>query len=153
MRVISWGLPEDCHKKTQTWEKLFLFQVCLASLRKKFYRPLLMHEVTSAECLHFSSSCDLTTSSNLKTLIQTIFVTLTILTKTRDITLSIGVKMPSLFHTQYWITSLIRQKETPSLRSRKSRARSWGNDLLFSSGTGFSSVCFYLLGDFLFVSF
>lgn len=66
-----------------------------------------MHEVASAEHLRFSSSCDLTISSNLKTLIQTIFVALTILTKTHDITLSIGVKILSLFHTQYWMTSLI----------------------------------------------
>lgn len=34
MRVIGWGLPEDCHKK-KLWEKLFLFQVCLASLREE----------------------------------------------------------------------------------------------------------------------
>lgn len=49
MRVISWGLPEDCRKKKDPWEKLFLFQVCLASLRKKLYRPLLMYEVISAK--------------------------------------------------------------------------------------------------------
>lgn len=34
-------------------------------------------------------------------------------------------KAVSLFHTQYWITSLIRQKEPLSLLGRKSRAGSW----------------------------
>lgn len=102
---LSWeSLVGACLRiaiKKNSGEKLFLFQVCLASLRKKktHYRPLLMCEVAWAECLHFSSSCDLTISSNLKTLIQTIFVTLTILTKTCDITLSIGVKKLSLFST------------------------------------------------------
>lgn len=98
MRVIGWGLTEDCH---QTGGELIFVTGLFGFLKekKKFYRPLLMHEVVSTECLDFSSSCDLTISSNLKTLIQTVFLTLTILTKTCDITLSIGVKMPSLFST------------------------------------------------------
>lgn len=100
MRVIGWGLPKDCHKKKFRGEVIFVSGL-FGFLKKKktHYRPLLMCEVAWAECLHFSSSCDLTISSNLKTLIQTIFVTLTILTKTCDITLSIGVKKLSLFST------------------------------------------------------